>query len=175
MADKLESVKKSLGITGTYQDDTLTEYIKEVEEYLLDAGVSQEIVSSDLSAGVIARGVSDLWNYDTGKLSDYFYQRVSQLAFGMNSGKIITFSSGDYGQSYPINVDGFDILSTDTVIFKCETIEKLYTDEIDNCILLTFTQAESESLSVGTHKWTLKVSREGAVVTLVNDGVLIVG
>jgi hypothetical protein len=47
-----------------------------------DAGVSNSIINSDVSAGVIARGVTDLWNYgsNTGKLSDYFYQRVSQLS-----------------------------------------------------------------------------------------------
>lgn len=82
MADTLlERVKKSLGITGSYQDDTLTEYINEVKEYLLDAGVSQAVLDSDVSAGVISRGVSDLWNYGDGKLSDYFYQRASQLKY----------------------------------------------------------------------------------------------
>lgn len=81
MADILDKVKKALGITGNYQDDTLTEYINEVKEYLLDAGVPQDVIDSDVSAGVISRGVSDLWNYGTGKLSDYFYQRASQLVY----------------------------------------------------------------------------------------------
>ena len=36
----LENVKKALGITGTYQDDTLTEYINEVKSFLLAAGVA---------------------------------------------------------------------------------------------------------------------------------------
>lgn len=82
MADTLlDRVKKSLGITGEYQDDTLTEYINEVKEYLMDAGVPEAVVNSDVSAGVISRGVSDLWNYGTGKLSDYFYQRATQLRY----------------------------------------------------------------------------------------------
>mgnify|MGYP004447352699 CR=1 FL=1 len=81
MADVLSKVKNSLGITGDYQDATLSEYISEVKEYMLDAGVSEDVVESDVSAGVIARGVSDLWNYSSGKLSDYFYQRVSQLSY----------------------------------------------------------------------------------------------
>lgn len=82
MADVLEKVKRALGITGTYQDDTLNVYIDEVKAYMLDAGVPESVVNSDTSAGVIARGVTDLWNYNggAGKLSDYFYQRVSQLA-----------------------------------------------------------------------------------------------
>ena len=84
MADThLDKVKSALGVTGTYQDATLTIYIDEVKAYMKDAGVSTEVINSELSAGVIARGVTDLWNYNggAGKLSDYFYQRVSQLAY----------------------------------------------------------------------------------------------
>lgn len=84
MADSivLKSVKDALGITGDYQDATLTVYITEVKEYMESAGVSKDQLDGVGSAGVIARGVADLWNYGsgTGKLSDYFLQRVSQLA-----------------------------------------------------------------------------------------------
>jgi hypothetical protein len=47
-----------------------------------DAGVPESVINSNISAGVISRGVTDLWSYGTndGKLSNYFYQRVSQLA-----------------------------------------------------------------------------------------------
>lgn len=175
MAGILDKVKKALGITGDYQNDTLTEYINEVKAYIKDAGVPDAIINSDMSAGVISRGVSDLWNYGTGKLSEYFYQRVSQLVYALDSGKYITFTAGDYGQSFPVNIEGFDIKPTDTVVFKCGEIEKTYLDESDNCILITFTQEESESLSTGTYNWTLKVQGEGSTVTLVNDGVLVVG
>ena len=83
MAGVLESVKNALGITGTYQDATLQIYIGEVMAYMKGAGVPTEVINSRASAGVIARGVTDLWNYNggAGKLSDYFYQRVSQLAY----------------------------------------------------------------------------------------------
>lgn len=83
MADTLSKVKSALGITGEYQDATLQIYIDEVKAYMKDAGVSEAVIESDVSAGVIARGVTDLWNYNggAGKLSDYFYQRVSQLAY----------------------------------------------------------------------------------------------
>lgn len=81
MADVLEKVKNALGVTGDYQDATLTEYIEEVKQFMIDAGVSESVVNSDMSAGVIARGVSDLWNYDKGELSSYFYQRVAQLTY----------------------------------------------------------------------------------------------
>lgn len=81
MADAVltNKVKEALGITGTYQDNTLSVYIDEVTAYMIDAGVSESVVNSTASAGVISRGVHDLWNF--GKLSDYFYQRVSQLSY----------------------------------------------------------------------------------------------
>ena len=81
--DVLSKVKSALGITGTYQDDTLNVYIDEVKGYMESAGVSKAVLESEASAGVIARGVTDLWNYNGGggKLSDYFYQRVSQLVY----------------------------------------------------------------------------------------------
>lgn len=83
MADTLSKVKSALGVTGNYQDATLNVYIDEVKAYMTDAGVPTEVIDSDVSVGVIARGVTDLWNYNVsaGKLSDYFYQRVSQLAY----------------------------------------------------------------------------------------------
>lgn len=75
----LDRVKKSLGITGDYQNDTLTEYIEEVKSYLMDAGVDE----GDITPGIVARGVADLWNYGSGeaKFSSYFMQRAAQLAY----------------------------------------------------------------------------------------------
>lgn len=83
MAEQLELVKKALGITGEYHNDTLKIYIDEVKAYMVSAGVSEAVINSTVSAGVIARGVTDLWNYGAGagKLSDYFYQRVGQLVY----------------------------------------------------------------------------------------------
>lgn len=74
----LEDIKNALGVTGTYQDATLTVYMNEVAEYLKDAGVP----SAKITSGIVARGVSDLWNYGAGegKLSSYFINRASQLA-----------------------------------------------------------------------------------------------
>ncbi len=78
----LEDVKSSLGITGTYQDNTIQQYIDEVKQYMLDGGIDTNIVNSESVKGVISRGVSDLWNYGSGgtNLSPYFIQRVTQLA-----------------------------------------------------------------------------------------------
>lgn len=78
----LEKVKKSLGITGSYQDDTIQSYIDEVKQYLIDGGVLKEVIEHPSSSGTIARGVSDLWNYGSGgtSFSPYFIQRAIQLS-----------------------------------------------------------------------------------------------
>ena len=75
----LSSVKLALNITGSYQDETIAEYIDEVVAFLKDAGV----ISSHITPGIVARGVSDLWNYGAGegKLSTYFMQRATQLSY----------------------------------------------------------------------------------------------
>ena len=82
-AEILLAVKTGLGITGTYQDETLKVYIADVKSFLIDAGVSEAVVNSSASVGVITRGVSDLWNYGSGNanLSQYFMQRACQLAY----------------------------------------------------------------------------------------------
>jgi hypothetical protein len=79
MSVTLTDVKNALGITGDYQDETLQVYFDEVVDFLCDAGVAE----SNITAGLVARGVSDLWNYGsgTGKLSEYFIHRASQLSF----------------------------------------------------------------------------------------------
>ena len=75
----LTKVKNALGITGTYQDNTLNEYIDEVISFLKDAGVKEVNITS----GIGARGVTDLWNYGEGKgeLSASFMQRATQLSY----------------------------------------------------------------------------------------------
>ena len=74
----LNDVKNALGVTGTYQDNTLTIYINEVVAFLVGAGVAE----SNITSGIVARGVADLWNYGSGegKLSEYFMQRAAQLS-----------------------------------------------------------------------------------------------
>ena len=78
-AEMLTNVKFALGIEGDYQDNTLSEYIEEVIGFLTDAGVAK----SNIKAGLVARGVSDIWNYGSGggKLSECFLQRATQLSY----------------------------------------------------------------------------------------------
>lgn len=78
-AEMIAAVKNALGITGDYSDDTIAVYIAEVEAFLVGAGVK----SANITPGLVARGVSDLWNYgaENGKLSEYFMQRATQISF----------------------------------------------------------------------------------------------
>ena len=75
----LADVKKSLGIEGNYQDGTVNEYILEIVDFLVDAGIE----TKNISHGLVARGVADLWSYGAGdgKLSEYFKQRATQLSY----------------------------------------------------------------------------------------------
>ena len=75
----LADVKSALGITGDYQDATIQLYIDEVKEFLLDAGIAE----GNITAGIVSRGVADLWDYGSGngKLSQYFKERAAQLSY----------------------------------------------------------------------------------------------
>ena len=79
----LDTVKSMIGVTGTYQDAALNGYASEVIEYLEAAGVDRDYAESDKCIGVVARGISDLWNLGSGgaSLSPYFKERVIQLAY----------------------------------------------------------------------------------------------
>lgn len=79
MSATLEQVKSALGIVGDYQNDTLQVYFDEAVDFLEDAGVADK----NITAGIVARGVSDLWNYGAGDgtLSPYFIQRAAQLSY----------------------------------------------------------------------------------------------
>lgn len=79
MSVTLDQVKAALGIVGNYQDNTLQVYFDETVDFLKNAGVAE----ANITAGIVARGVSDLWNYGAGdgKLSPYFMQRATQLTY----------------------------------------------------------------------------------------------
>lgn len=81
-AELLTKIKSGLGITGTYQDDTLQVYIDEVKSFMESAGVNKSVIESEAAVGCIIRGVADLWNYGSGSanLSPYFVQRLIQLS-----------------------------------------------------------------------------------------------
>ena len=77
--NNLTTVKQALGITGSYQDNTIQAWINETVAFLQDAGVAE----GNITSGLVARGVADLWNYGSGdgKFSTYFLQRAAQLSY----------------------------------------------------------------------------------------------
>ena len=75
----LKEVLDAMGITGSYQNDQIQPFYDDVVDFIIGAGVK----SSNITAALVARGVLDTWNYGAGdgKLSEYFIQRVTQLAY----------------------------------------------------------------------------------------------
>lgn len=90
-AEMLRQVK--LGLFGTdsgdWRDAMLTVYVNEIKAFMLDAGVPENKILSEASVGCFLMGVNDLWNYQPGgtKFSQYFQQRVIQLASGNRGGE----------------------------------------------------------------------------------------
>ena len=76
----LDQVKKLLGITGKFQDETIQGWIDEIKQLMIDGGIPSSIVDDVKSAGVIARGIDDVYFQKT-HLSNYFWQRATQLAY----------------------------------------------------------------------------------------------
>jgi hypothetical protein len=78
----LTEVKKGLGISGTYQDLTLLRHLRDVKAFCLSSGVASNVLDSEVSVGLILRGIADLWNLGSGdvRFSPYFLQRLIQLA-----------------------------------------------------------------------------------------------
>lgn len=85
-AELLAKVKTGLfgSAQGAWRDELLTVYINEVKSFMRGSGVADEVLTSEASVGCIMIGVNDLWNYQSGgaRLSEYFRQRVIQLAAG---------------------------------------------------------------------------------------------
>lgn len=76
-----EKIKDML-LMGNTHDKMLDLYILEIIDFAKNAGVPDAVLSSERIIGLVARGVTDLWNYGAGdgKLSEYFMQRCIQLA-----------------------------------------------------------------------------------------------
>lgn len=78
--EMLAGVKRRLSETGTYADDTLRDFIADVCDYMLGAGVSEAVIASHI--GTVARGVDDMYVNESGgaKFSPMFLNMVTQLA-----------------------------------------------------------------------------------------------
>ena len=61
--DIVSAVMTALGLEGnTFQRPTIELYVAEVNEYLKDAGVPEDLIGTETTVGIVARGVSDLWS-----------------------------------------------------------------------------------------------------------------
>lgn len=74
-------VKGALGVTSDLQDQQIKPFFDDVICFLLEAGAKEENILQDTTAGLLSRGVSDLWDTGTGntRLSEYFIQRAIQF------------------------------------------------------------------------------------------------
>jgi len=81
-AELLAKVKTGLSISGTQNDAVLTQKMLAVTNFITNAGVNDEQLSSDLGVACICVGVSDLWELTAGdiKFSPVFGKLVEQLA-----------------------------------------------------------------------------------------------
>lgn len=70
----LVKVKTGLSVGGTYNDATLQIKTTAVKEFMLNAGVTEEQIGTDLGIATLTVGVSDLWNLNSGEVrfSDAF-------------------------------------------------------------------------------------------------------
>lgn len=82
--DQITQIKAALGIGDGIPDATITPYLTDVKDFMLNAGVPTSVINADTTIGTLTRGVADLWNYGAGNtgLSTYFKERVAQLALG---------------------------------------------------------------------------------------------
>lgn len=80
---QLTQIKQALGITGI-PDTTLTVWLTDVKDYMLNAGVPNSVINAQTTIGTLTRGVADCWNYGAGNtgFSTLFKERVTQLALG---------------------------------------------------------------------------------------------
>jgi hypothetical protein len=106
-AELLAACKAGLNIQAseTAFDDVLGQKITLIQGFLTGAGVSADVLGSDLAVPVIVLGVGDTWNLDAGELkfSPVFLMLVSQLAA---KGSKLNFTSTplDGATNVPISV-----------------------------------------------------------------------
>ena len=67
-AELLEKVKQGLNVVGTFNDNTLRIKTIAVKQYMLNAGVTQEQLETELGITTLTVGVMDLWNLTPGEV-----------------------------------------------------------------------------------------------------------
>lgn len=68
----LQKVKIGLSVGGIYNDGTLSIKTMAVQQYMLGAGVTQEVIETELGIATLTVGVTDLWNLSPGEIKFSF-------------------------------------------------------------------------------------------------------
>jgi hypothetical protein len=92
----------------------------------------------------------------------------------------ITMTEGDYGVSIPFVVQGVTIDAGDSVLLTIkkekngkEILEKNFTNIVANTIDVSFTEAETDDLKIGSYVYTLDWYKNGVFMyCLVNNAKL---
>lgn len=79
-AELLTKIKNGLGITGSFQDETLKVFIDDTKEFMKSAGIKESVLTSPASVGCILQGVTDKWVEKRGDYSEAFKKRLIQLS-----------------------------------------------------------------------------------------------
>ena len=67
-AELLVKVKSGLGLSGEYTDGSISIKMLAVKQYMLNGGITQEQIETDLGIATLTVGVSDLWNTTSGEV-----------------------------------------------------------------------------------------------------------
>lgn len=89
--------REAMGIHVSYQDDQLKPRFLTVFQYLKNAGISEAKLLSEDAVGLLATGVSDLWNYGAGgtTFSPFFYDASKNLLMSAEPAEEKTEVSAD--------------------------------------------------------------------------------
>ena len=74
----LEEIQARLQITGNYMDAMLNAWKSDTVSYMIGAGVDPDV--ANVSYGVIAKGVWDMWNRDS--FSPICHDMLAKLKLG---------------------------------------------------------------------------------------------
>lgn len=82
--EQITQIKQALGIGDGIPNATISVWLTDVKDYMLNAGVPNSVINAQTTIGTLTRGVADCWNYGAGNTgwSTLFTQRVAQLALG---------------------------------------------------------------------------------------------
>lgn len=68
----LEKVKQGLSVDGADNDDTLKIKTMAVKQYMLNAGITQSAIETELGIATLTIGVNDIWLLTPGEIKFSF-------------------------------------------------------------------------------------------------------